>query len=52
MQSMNKMMEETLADSDDWEWYVLTRESSYSFRDYESSANRMKAIATVFPLFL
>ena len=31
--------------------YVLTRESSYSFRDYESSANRMKAIATVFPLF-
>ena len=47
----DKMMEETLADSDDWEWYVLTRESSYSFRDYESSANRMKAIATVFPLF-
>ena len=46
-----KMMEETLADSDDWEWYVLTRESSYSFRDYESSANRTKAIATVFPLF-
>ena len=47
----DKMMGETLADSDDWEWYVLTRESSYSFRDYESSANRMKAIATVFPLF-
>lgn len=47
----DKMMEKTLADSDDWEWYVLTRESSYSFRDYESSANRMKAIATVFPLF-
>lgn len=47
----DKMMKETLADSDDWEWYVLTRESSYSFRDYESSANRMKAIATVFPLF-
>ena len=47
----DKMMEETLADSDDWEWYVLTRESSSSFRDYESSANRMKAIATVFPLF-
>ena len=47
----DKMMEETLADSDDWEWYVLTRESSYSFRDYESSANRMKAIAAVFPLF-
>ena len=47
----DKMMDETLADSDDWEWYVLTRESSYSFRDYESSANRMKAIATVFPLF-
>lgn len=47
----DKKMNETLADSDSWEWYVLTRESSYSFMDYESSANRMKAIATVFPLF-
>lgn len=47
----DKKMNEILADSDSWEWYVLTRESSYSFRDYESSANRMKAIATVFPLF-
>lgn len=47
----DKKMNETLAGSDSWEWYVLTRESSYSFRDYESSANRMKAIATVFPLF-
>lgn len=47
----DKKMNETIADSDSWEWYVLTRESSYSFRDYESSANRMKAIATVFPLF-
>ena len=47
----DKKMNETLADSDSWEWYVLTRESSYSFRDYESSANRMKAIATVFPVF-
>ena len=47
----DKKMNETLADSDSWEWYVLTRESSYSFRDYESSANRMKAIATVFQLF-
>lgn len=47
----DKKMNETLADNDSWEWYVLTRESSYSFRDYESSANRMKAIATVFPLF-
>lgn len=47
----DKKMNETLADSDSWEWYVLTRESSYSFRDYESSANRMKAIAAVFPLF-
>lgn len=47
----DKKMNETLADSDSWEWYALTRESSYSFRDYESSADRMKAIATVFPLF-
>lgn len=47
----NYKMEETLANADDWEWYTLTRESQYSFRDYESSADRMNAIATVFPLF-
>jgi putative ABC transport system permease protein len=31
--------------------YVLDRDAQYSFRDYKSSADRMKAIATVFPLF-
>ena len=47
----DEQMNETLNNSDDWEWYVLTRQSQYSYRDYESSADRMKAIATVFPLF-
>lgn len=36
---------------DEWKWYELTRQQQYSFKDYESSANRMKAIATVFPIF-
>lgn len=35
----------------DWEWYVLDRNLHYSFRDYKSSAERMEAIAVVFPLF-
>ena len=37
--------------SDEWQWYELTRQEQYSFKDYESSADRMKAIATVFPIF-
>ena len=37
--------------SKDWEWYVLDRDSSYSFRDYKSSADRMDKIAIVFPFF-
>lgn len=49
--AVDKAMEETLANSDNWEWYGLTRKEQYSFRDYESSADRMTAIATVFPLF-
>lgn len=51
MPKYDEQMNETLNNSDDWEWYVLTRQSQYSYRDYESSADRMKAIATVFPLF-
>lgn len=35
----------------DWQWYVLDRNSHYSFRDYKSSADRMDAIAVVFPVF-
>ena len=32
-------------------WYVLDRESHYSYVDYGSAADRMGAIATVFPVF-
>ena len=35
----------------EWKWYVLDRNSHYSFRDYKSSADRMDAIAVVFPAF-
>lgn len=35
----------------EWKWYELTRQEQYSYKDYESTANRMKAIATVFPIF-
>ena len=36
---------------EDGEWYVLSRESHYSYMDYGSAADRMGAIATIFPLF-
>lgn len=49
--AVDSAMNETLENSKDWKWYTLTRKEVYSFRDYESSANRMSAIATVFPLF-
>lgn len=32
-------------------WYVLDRNSHYSYRDYESVADRMNGIAKVFPVF-
>lgn len=32
-------------------WYVLDRNSHYSYVDYGSAADRMGAIATVFPVF-
>lgn len=35
----------------DWEWYILDRESQYSFMDYKSSADKMNNIAMVFPVF-
>ncbi|MDD3240470.1 MAG: ABC transporter permease [Lachnospira sp.] len=50
-EAVDQAMKETLEDSDQWKWYGLSRKEIYSFRDYESSANRMAAIATVFPLF-
>lgn len=43
--------EEEAIENGDWQWYVLDRNSHYSFRDYESSADRMNAIAVVFPMF-
>ncbi|MDO5402869.1 MAG: ABC transporter permease, partial [Eubacteriales bacterium] len=49
--AVDNAMNETLNNSSDWKWYALTRNEIYSFRDYESSADRMSAIATVFPLF-
>lgn len=32
-------------------WYILDRNSHYSYRDYESVADRMDGIAKVFPVF-
>ncbi|MDO5382610.1 MAG: ABC transporter permease [Eubacteriales bacterium] len=50
-EEFNKKLEETLSNYDSWEWYEITRESQYSYKDYQNSADRMSAIATVFPLF-
>ncbi|MGN0328437.1 MAG: FtsX-like permease family protein [Lachnospira sp.] len=50
-EEFDKKLNETLGNSQDWKWYELTRQSQYSYRDYENSADRMNAIATVFPLF-
>lgn len=36
---------------DDPQWYVLDRESQYSYMDYGSVADRMEGIAKVFPVF-
>lgn len=44
-------MNEQLAKTDNWKWYEIDRNSMYSFRDYKSSADRMTAIAAVFPVF-
>lgn len=43
--------QEYLGNRADWKWYVLDRNSHYSYRDYKSSAQRMNAIAVVFPVF-
>lgn len=47
----SKAKDEVLVKAAEWEWYVLDRDSHYSFRDYESSADKMETIASVFPLF-
>lgn len=40
-----------VTDSLNDDWYILDRDSIYSFKDYESSADRMENIALIFPLF-
>jgi putative ABC transport system permease protein len=42
---------ESVTDRLNEDWYILDRNSIYSFVDYESSADRMDKIAMVFPVF-
>lgn len=46
-----KAESEALDGSDDWQWYVMDRDSHYSYRDYKSSAEKIEAIAKIFPVF-
>ena len=48
-----KQLDDAQKEIDDLEgqWYVLDRDSHYSYRDYEACANRMDGIAKVFPVF-
>lgn len=43
--------ESDILEIDEGEWFVLDRESHYSYMDYGSAADRMSAISEVFPLF-
>lgn len=43
--------EADILEIEDGEWFVLDRESHYSYMDYGSAADRMGAISEVFPLF-
>lgn len=43
--------EKNLKNIDMPKWYVLDRNTNYSYVDYENSANSIDAIAKVFPLF-
>ena len=43
--------EEDIKSMETPKWYVLDRHSHYSYMDYGSAADRMGAIAKVFPLF-
>lgn len=49
-EELEKAEEDILA-LEDGEWFVLDRESHYSYMDYGSAADRMAAIAKIFPLF-
>ncbi|MEG2916920.1 MAG: FtsX-like permease family protein [Clostridium sp.] len=43
--------EEKIGKFKDAKWYVLDRNTNYTFVDYEGSADRVNAIAQVFPVF-
>ncbi|MEG1254322.1 FtsX-like permease family protein [Clostridium sp.] len=43
--------EEQIGNIKESKWYVLDRNANYSFVDYEGSADRVNAIAQVFPVF-
>ncbi|MDR7870859.1 MAG: FtsX-like permease family protein [Tissierellaceae bacterium] len=43
--------EKDILDIPEGKWYVLDRESHYSYMDYKGAADRIDAIAGVFPLF-
>jgi len=50
-QQIEKAQNDSLANSADWQWYVLDRNSHYSYRDYGQCADQMDSIASVFPMF-
>jgi len=50
-QEIEKAQNEALVNSSDWQWFVLDRNSHYSYRDYGQCADQMDSIATVFPIF-
>lgn len=43
--------EDKIEDIEEAEWYVLDRESHYSYVDYGGAADRIDALSKVFPLF-
>ena len=50
-QQIKSAQNDALANSTDWQWYVLDRNSHFSYRDYGQCANQMDSIATIFPIF-
>ncbi len=50
-EEIKKAKDDITKTSKDWEWYVLDRNSHYSYRDYESTTKMMETIASVFPIF-
>lgn len=50
-QAIEKGQQDALQGSSDWKWFVLDRNSHYSYRDYGQCADQMDSIAAVFPIF-